>query len=193
MIKDSFNSIGGSARGLLRNWGGLALLNALYAALLVSAYVFFATGVANAWQLTLSAATALAAPLLFFVLQAAIANFAQGDVRLGPLTRRTLRDFLKVLLLSLPLIALAVGLGWLLLKLPAHLPKMEEAAPHSFVHATLHRQHDVGGSRIAGDQLHLGAEHVFVELRKQIGICAGALAAGGKLRLHQIVPCFDRR
>lgn len=137
MIKESFNAIGESARGLLHNWGGLALLNAIYLVLLVSAYVFFATGVASAWQLTLSALTALAAPLLFFVLQAAIANFAQAGIGFGALVRRTLRDFLKVLLLSLPLIALAVGIGWLLLKLPAHLPKIEEATPPGFVHAML--------------------------------------------------------
>src|SRR4051812_12492957 len=110
MIKDSFKALGASARDLFRNWGGLALLNVLYAALLVSLYVFFATGVATLRQLALSAATALAAPLLFFALLAAAANFAWGDARLGTLARRTLRDLLKVFLFSLPLIALGLGL-----------------------------------------------------------------------------------
>jgi hypothetical protein len=132
MIKDSFNAIGGAARDLFRNWGGLALLNALYLALLVSVYIFFATGVANTWQLMLSALTALAAPLLFFMLQAAVANFAQGDAGLGTLARRSLRDFLKVVLLSLPVIALAVGVVWLLYKVPGWLPKIVEDAPRSF-------------------------------------------------------------
>jgi hypothetical protein len=132
MIKDSFNAIGGAARGLFRNWGGLALINALYLALLVAPYVFFATGVANVWQLTLSAVTALAV-LLFFVLQAAVANFAQGDAGFVPLARRSLRDSLKVLLLSLPVIALAVGVAWLLYKVPGWLPKVTaEAAPRAF-------------------------------------------------------------
>src|SRR5947209_1097393 len=54
MIKDSFNAIGASARELFRNWRGLALLCALYLALLACVYVFFATGVATAWQLVLS-------------------------------------------------------------------------------------------------------------------------------------------
>ncbi|HYH86915.1 MAG TPA: hypothetical protein VEX60_15790, partial [Pyrinomonadaceae bacterium] len=137
MIKDSFNAIGDAARGLFRNWGGLALINALYLALLVSVYLFFSTGVANAWHLTLSAATALAAPLLFFVLQAAVANFAQGDAGFQPLARRTLRDFLKVVLLSLPVIALALGVVWLLYKLPGWLPKVVDDAPHLFTRAPL--------------------------------------------------------
>src|SRR5438477_374892 len=76
MIKDSFNAIGASARELSRNWRGLALLCALYLALLACVYVFFATGVATAWQLVLSAAAALLT-LLFFLLQSAVANFAQ--------------------------------------------------------------------------------------------------------------------
>jgi hypothetical protein len=136
MIKDSFKALGASARELFRNWGGFALLNVLYAVLLASVYVFFATGVATLWQLTLSAVTALAVPVFFFALQAATANFAWGDARLGPLARRTLRDLLKVFLLSLPLIALGLGLVYLLGKLQAHLPKPEEAAPHAYVRAT---------------------------------------------------------
>lgn len=137
MIKDSFNAIGGAARDLFRNWGGLALLNALYLALLVSLYVFFATGVASSWQLTLSAVTALAALPLFFVLQAAIANFAWGDAGLGLLARRTLRDFLKVVLLSVPVIALAIGVVWLLYKVPGWLPKVSESTAHAYVPSTL--------------------------------------------------------
>jgi hypothetical protein len=136
MIKDSFNSIGASARGLFKNPLGLLLLCALYLAMLACIYVFFATGQASAWQLILSAVTAFAAPLLFFALQSAIANFAQPDTTFGALARRTLRDFLKIILLSLPLIALAVGVIYLLGKLQAHLPKIEEA-PHAYVPSTL--------------------------------------------------------
>ncbi|HEX3560152.1 MAG TPA: hypothetical protein VHU19_13185 [Pyrinomonadaceae bacterium] len=136
MIKDSLKAIGNSAVGLFRNPLGLLLLCVLYFALLACLYVFFATGVASAWQLVLSALTALAAPLLFFVLQAAIANFAQPEAAGGgALARHTLRDFLKILLLSLPLIALAVGIIYLLGVLQAHLPKIEDA-PHALLAAT---------------------------------------------------------
>ncbi|MCA1632160.1 MAG: hypothetical protein LC802_00225 [Acidobacteria bacterium] len=73
MIKNAFNALGGSARGLLRNWRALFVLNVLYAALLAALYVFFKTGVASVWQLALSALAVLLAPLLFFFLQAALA------------------------------------------------------------------------------------------------------------------------
>lgn len=134
MFKESFKAIGDAAVGLFRNPLGLLLLCALYFAMLACVYVFFATGVATVWQLVLSALTALAAPLLFFVLQAAVANFALPGTGFGALLRRTPRDFLKVLLLGLPLVALAVGIIYLLGLLQAHLPKIEEA-PHAYVAA----------------------------------------------------------
>src|ERR1700754_1742293 len=123
MIKDLLRDIGNSARGLFKNPLGLLLLCALYLAMLACLYVFFATGQATAWQLIVSALTAAAAPVLFFLLQAGVANFAQAETPFGALVRRTPRDFLKVLLLGLPLIALAVGIIYLLGKLQTHLPK----------------------------------------------------------------------
>jgi hypothetical protein len=128
MFKETFVAVGTSARGLFRGWRGLAVLNLLYAALLASAYWFFATGVATTGQLVISAATFLLAPLLFFVLQSAAAHFAVGTAGAGPLVRRALRDFWKMLLVSLPLVALGVGLVYLLNKLQAYLPPPDEAA-----------------------------------------------------------------
>jgi hypothetical protein len=122
MIKDAFTAIGGATRELLTNWGALAVLTALYGALLFSIYWFFATGVATAWQLALSAILALLAPLLFFVLQAAVANHAEGAARAGEVLRRAARDFWKLLLVSLPLIALAALVYYLLNKLQARFP-----------------------------------------------------------------------
>ena len=128
MIKNAFNALGDSARALLRNWRALFVLNVLYAALLAALYVFFKTGVANAWQLVVSAVAVVLAPLLLFVLQAALAHFAVGDVGPGALLKRALRDFAKVLLVSLPLIALAVLFVYLLGKLEAYLPKPSDAS-----------------------------------------------------------------
>ena len=51
MIKESFAALGASTRDLFRNWRGLLLLAAVYGLLLASVYYFFATGVANVWQL----------------------------------------------------------------------------------------------------------------------------------------------
>jgi hypothetical protein len=128
MIKETFVAVGDAARGLARGWGGLAVLNLLYLALLASAYWFFATGVATTGQLVLSAVTFVLAPLLFFVLQAGAAHFAAGTTAAGPLLGRALRDFWKVLLVSLPLVALGVGLFYLLGKLQGFVPQPDEAA-----------------------------------------------------------------
>jgi hypothetical protein len=127
MIKETFVAVGHAARGLFRGWAGLALLHALYAALLVAAYWFFATGVATVTQLVVSALTFLLAPLLFFVLQAAAAHFALGATDARTLLGLTLRDFWKLLLISLPLVALGVGLYYLLGWLQGYLPAVEEA------------------------------------------------------------------
>ncbi|MDQ3917621.1 MAG: hypothetical protein M3348_04015, partial [Acidobacteriota bacterium] len=135
MIRDSLKAIGDAAVGLFRNPLGLLLLCVLYFALLACLYVFYATGVASAGQLVLSGLTALAAPLLFFILQGAVVAFAQPGTTFGAMLRRTPRDFLKVLLLALPIIALAVGLVYLLGLLQAHLPKIEEA-PRAVLSAT---------------------------------------------------------
>lgn len=128
MIKDAFTAIGGATRELLRDWGALLVLAALYAALLFAVYWFFATGVGSAWQLALSAATAALAPLLFFVLQAAVSAHAVGAARAPEVVRRALRDFLKILLVSLPLVALAVLVYYLLDKLQARFPVSAEEA-----------------------------------------------------------------
>jgi hypothetical protein len=137
MIKDSLKALAGSARELFRNWRGLALLSVLYAALLASVYLFFETGVANAWQLVVSALTVLLVPLLFFVLQAMVTHFALSETRVGGLVGRALRDFLKILLVSLPLIALGVLFVYLLGKLQGWLPKIDYAeAAHGYVSAT---------------------------------------------------------
>ena len=133
MIKDSLNALADSARSAFRGWRGLLLLSALYFALLACVYVFFSVGVATVWQLAVSAVTALAAPLLLFLLLAATANFALPERQtVGALARRAPRDFLKVLLLTLPVAALGWLLFYLLGKLEDKLPKLSEA-PHAVV------------------------------------------------------------
>ena len=136
MIKDSFGALGASARDTLRGWRALLLLCALYLALLACVNRFFPVGVATAWQLAQTGVTALAPPLLLLVLLAATAHFAlPGEKRPGALMRRSLRDFLKVLLLAVPVAALGLLLFYLLGKLQQHLPKVAEA-PAEFARAT---------------------------------------------------------
>ncbi len=121
MFRNAFTATGAAARELLRNWGALALLNLLYAALLASVYLFVTTREASVLQLIITALAALAVPVLFFVLQAAgVASFVGAGARLGSTLRRALRDFWKIFLISVPLILLAVLIVYLTNKLHAY-------------------------------------------------------------------------
>jgi nitroreductase len=116
MIKESLNALGSAARDLFRRPRALLLLSALYAALLACVYLFFAMGV-NTRDLFVSALAALAAPLLFLLLQAAAAHASLPEAPARGLARRATRDAPKVLLLALPVAALAVLCVYLLGKL----------------------------------------------------------------------------
>ncbi len=127
MIKESFAALGASTRDLFRNWGGLLLVGLLYALLLASVYYFFATGVASVWQLFVTALTAAAAPLLFFLFQAAAVGAALPEANAARVVRRAPRDLLKVLLLAVPVALFAALFVYLLFKLQGWLPKVSEA------------------------------------------------------------------
>lgn len=134
MIKESFVVIGRAARDLFKNWQVLLVVSATYLALLAVVYLFFATREATAWQLAQTAIYALVAPLLFFVLQAAVVNYARaGAISLPILLRSALRDFWKIFLVSLPLIALAVLFCYLLDKIQAQYPLPPGAAEREAV------------------------------------------------------------
>ncbi|HEV2765230.1 MAG TPA: hypothetical protein VGV38_19765 [Pyrinomonadaceae bacterium] len=120
-MKDALTATGAAARDLLRKPGALALCALLYFALLGSVYLFLGTKESTVPRLVLSAALALAAPLLFFLLQAAAVHFAPAE-GLRPLLRRALRDFWKLLLVSIPLVALGLLVAYLLNKLQARFP-----------------------------------------------------------------------
>lgn len=123
MIKNSLNAIGTATRETFRSRGALALASLLYFAMLLLAYYFFATGVASAWQLAVSAVAVLFVPLIFFVLQAALAHVAvAGDRSPRRLVRLALRDFWKLIVVSLPLVALGFGFAYLVGKLEAYVP-----------------------------------------------------------------------
>lgn len=126
MIKESFAALGASTRDLFRNWRGLLLLGVLYGLVLACVYFFFSTGVASVWQLVVTALTVVAAPLLFFLFQAAAANAALPEATAARIARRAPRDLLKVLLLAVPVVAFAALFVYLLYKLQGWLPKVVE-------------------------------------------------------------------
>jgi hypothetical protein len=119
MLTETFQSIAVAARSIFRSWQSMLLVAIVYAALLAVLYFFVVVREATFVQVSLTFASAIVAPLLFFVLQAMIASEA-GEVSAGSLLKRSLARFWKLILISLPLIALAVLIVYLLGKAQAH-------------------------------------------------------------------------
>jgi hypothetical protein len=117
MTKNVLASIFAAARDLLRSPRALAVLAALYLALIASGFFFITTREATVWQLFVTGASVLLTPLLFFAVQAAGASYAVGERGAAGLLRRTARSFLKVVAVSVPVILLAVLSVYLLDKL----------------------------------------------------------------------------
>ncbi len=119
MLTETFHSIIHAARKVFSNWRAMLLLTIVYASLLAVLYFFVAVREASVGQVILTFALAIAAPLLFFVLQGMVAS-QKDEVTTGFLLRKSLTGFWKLILISLPLIALAVLIAYLLAKAQNH-------------------------------------------------------------------------
>jgi hypothetical protein len=134
MTKNVLSALFNAARGLLRNFGALVALAVLYAALIVAAVLFVTTREATVFQIGLTALCAVAAPMLFFLVASAAASYAVGESRPLGLLGRSVRNFLKVLLVSIPVLALVVGTVWGMNKLESrvrHDPREEASEQYS--------------------------------------------------------------
>lgn len=118
MLSETFQSIAVAARSVLKQWQSTLLIAIVYAALLAVLYFFVVIREATFVQVSLTFASAIAAPLLFFVLQAMIAGEA-SEPAAGSMLRRALTSFWKLILITLPLIALAILIMYLLGKAQA--------------------------------------------------------------------------
>ncbi|MDQ5844026.1 MAG: hypothetical protein M3539_01870 [Acidobacteriota bacterium] len=118
MLTDTFHSIAVAARKVFRNWHSMLLLAVVYGLLLGALYLFVIIREASLAQVTLTFVLAVAAPLLFFLLQAMIAS--DGDeLPVSSLVRKSLANFWKLIVVTLPLIAVAVLVAYLLGKAQA--------------------------------------------------------------------------
>jgi len=99
------SAVWSAVRMLFTRWTTLLLILALYAALLLALYLFISTREATVPQLILTFTLMFAAPLLFFLLQAASVNYATES---SGLLRKALRDCFKFIAVSLPVIGLTV-------------------------------------------------------------------------------------
>lgn len=136
MLTETFHSIINAAGKVFRNWRAMLLLAVVYASLLATLYFFLAVREASLAQVGLTFALAILAPLLFFVLQAMIAagiankSASESDEQtVGGLLRKSLTSFWKLIVVTLPLIALAVLIAYLLGKAQVRLgSSLNEAA-----------------------------------------------------------------
>jgi hypothetical protein len=131
MLIKTFSSIAAAIRKVFANWPALLLMAIVYVALLVTLYFFVAVREASIAQVTLTFALAFIAPVLFFLLQAMIANGSSGDaepVSTSALAKSSLTSFWKFLVITLPLIALAVLVIYLLAKYQSHLAATADSA-----------------------------------------------------------------
>jgi hypothetical protein len=96
----------------------MLLVAIVYACLLAALYTFVVVREASMVQVVLTFALALAAPLLFFLLQAMIVSgiAREGEVNLTSLLKTSLANLWKLIVVTLPLIGLAILLGYLLMK-----------------------------------------------------------------------------
>lgn len=135
MLVDSFHSIAMAAKKLIKNWSAMIVLAVLYAALLASLYLFVTIREATAGQVVLTLLLAVAAPLLFFLIQTAGVCQVRKSGFFAML-RETIGSFWKVLVVSLPLLALTILVLYLLTKLQSYL-----GAPRDLT--DLVRQHQI--------------------------------------------------
>jgi VanZ family protein len=145
MFSNSVKALFEATRRLLRNWRTTALMATVYAALLVTIYFFVSTREATVAQLITTLLLAIAAPILFFVLQTASVNYTT-QTRVSLLLRKSAMEFWKLVVVSLPLIALTIVTLYGLSKAQTHLPIGAAVAPSELTSQT----------QTARSQLHWG-------------------------------------
>lgn len=123
MLSETFHSIATAVRRVLTNWQSMALLAVVYAALLAALYFFMAIREASIAQVVLTFGLALAAFVLFFFLHALVLGAVAGNNEPGstgmrsgiaPLLKSSLSNVGKLVAISLPLIALAFLIAYLI-------------------------------------------------------------------------------
>jgi hypothetical protein len=144
MLTETFSSILVAVRKVFANWPALLLVAIVYVALLATLYFLVAVREASIAQVTLTFALAVVAPVLFFVLQAMIASGFSDTVQpvsAGLLARRSLTGFWKFIVITLPLIALAILIVYLLAKYQSHLAAAPDSATQLHPMAASSRTH----------------------------------------------------
>ena len=115
MYSSSITAIVSAVRVLFSNRRSLLLMLACYTGVLAAIYLFVSTREATVSQLLLTFVTVIVAPALFFVLQAATVSYTNG-----PTSRGLIKNSLKLIAVSVPVIALTLVAVTGLNKLQTH-------------------------------------------------------------------------
>ena len=118
MLSQSFQSIATAVRKVRANLTSMALLALVYAALLAALYFFLAVKEASIVQVVVTFLLAIVAVILFFLLHSLITSRVATDPEtdLTALMKRAGSNLWKLVVISLPLVALAVLIAYLLNK-----------------------------------------------------------------------------
>jgi len=107
MYLKSFSAMFSAATLLFKSRRVLLMLLSAWAGLLASVYLFASTREATISQLLLTLVVVIAAPALFFVLQAVSVTYADGASSGGRM-RRLVIDCLRLIVVSLPVVAVTL-------------------------------------------------------------------------------------
>jgi hypothetical protein len=91
---------------LFGNWRALVVLLLLYTAMLASLYFFIAVREASLWQVFVTFLLAALVPVLFFIIQVIGVRYVDTGARVKELLRAGVRDFWKLLVVTVPLLLL---------------------------------------------------------------------------------------
>lgn len=107
MYRKSFSAMFSAGRLLFTSRRALLILLLAWSGLLAAIYLFASTREATIFQLLLTLVVVIAAGALFFVLQAVSVTYADGPVS-GSRIRKTALDCLKLVVVSLPVLAVTL-------------------------------------------------------------------------------------
>src|SRR5215210_5528538 len=103
MYTKSFSAMFSAVRLLFKSRRVLLLLLLVWAGLLTAIYLFASTREATIAQLVLTLVVVIAAPALFFVLQAVSVTYADGSVSGGRM-KKLVTDCLRLIVVILPVV-----------------------------------------------------------------------------------------
>ena len=118
MYHNSASAVFSAVRMLFKNLVTLPLMITVYAGFLLAVYLFISTREATVAQVILTFTVMIAAPVLFFVLQAASVNYTTAP---AGLLRKALHDSAKLIAVTLPAIGLTLLAVYLIGKLQGSL------------------------------------------------------------------------